>query len=224
MRRTIAILIGAAAVAAGQIPGGLDVGSSMRQNAEALKHYSYKRRTEITVKGQSRGARVDLVRYIGGKIETVPLETPPRPQIQQPRGLRGKIVESKIEHKKEEMKEERERLEDLLHSYLAPGSDAMHKLLEKAAISRIGTGTAADIKIVATGVRMPHDSFTLIWSVSNHRPVSVNLQSQLDGKSVLLTVDYAALADGVFYAARTMISMPKKETVIRIENFDYSNS
>jgi hypothetical protein len=37
-------------------------------------------------------------------------------------------------------------------------------------------------------------------------------------------VDYAALADGVFYAARTMISMPKKETVIRIENFDYSNS
>jgi hypothetical protein len=196
----------------------------MKQNAEDLKHYSYKRRIEIKVKDKSRGARVDLVRYIDGKMETIPIETPPRPDQSGRRGLRGKIVEKRIEQKKDEMKEERERLEGLLRGYLSPGSDSMRAMLEKSAISRTGPGPDADVKIVATGIVKPSDSFTLVWSVANHRPVSIDIRAELDGKPVRLTLEYDALKSGPFYAVHTLISAPKNDTVIRIDTFDYSIS
>jgi hypothetical protein len=194
----------------------------MKQNAEALKRYSYKRRTEITVKGRSLGTRVDLVHYVDGKMETVPIEAPP-PLGQSGRGgLRGKIVEKKIKKKKEEMKEDRERLENLVRGYLSPGSASMQAALEKAAISRTGPGADADIKVVATGMAKPSDSFTLIWSTAKHQPVSIDIHAELDGKPVRLAVNFAALPDGPFYAAQTIISALKKDTVINIDTFDYT--
>jgi len=226
MRWKIAILLSAVALAVAQTtPAALGIGQIMKQNADALKQYSYKRRIEIQVKGKSRGARVDLVRYIDGKMETIPLETPARPdQSGRRRGLHGKIVEKKIEQKKEEMKKEREELEQLLHSYVTPGSDSMRAMLEKAAISRTGPAADADVKIVATGIVKPSDSFTLVWSVANHRPVSIDIRALHDGKPVQLTLEYAAVKGGPFYAAHTVISAPKKDMVIRIDSFDYSIS
>jgi hypothetical protein len=223
MKRELTFIFVAASLAIAQtetqIPAEIGVGKAMQQNSEALKQYTYKRRTAIQVKGQPRGERIELVRYVDGKIETVPIEAPP------PRtgrgGLRGKIIEKKIEKKKDEMKEERERLENLLHTYLSPGSHAMQSVLQKAAISRTGTGPDADIKVVATGVSKPSDSFTLIWNVANRRPVSIDIHAELDGKPVRLTGNYAALPGGPFYAAHTVISAPRKDAVINIDTFDY---
>ena len=85
--------------------------NSLAHSTGRLKRYSYKRRTEIKTKDKSF-ARLDLVRYVDGKMETIPLETPTRPdQSARPRGLRGKIAEKKIEQKKDEMKQEREQLD-----------------------------------------------------------------------------------------------------------------
>jgi hypothetical protein len=122
------------------------------------------------------------------------------------------------------MKEDRERVESLLHSYLSSGSTSMQTVLEKATISRTGPDPDADIKVVATGMTKPSDSFTLIWSVANHRPVSIDIRAELDGKPVRLAVNYAALPGDPFYAAHTMISALKKDTVINIDTFDYSIS
>jgi hypothetical protein len=68
----------------------------------------------------------------------------------------------------------------------------------------------------------PSDSFTLIWSVANRRPVSIDIHAELDGKPVQLTLEYAALKDGPFYAIHTVIFMPTKNTRINIDRFDYS--
>jgi hypothetical protein len=224
MRWSMAILIAAAAMAGAQTPVPSGIGQTMKQNAEELKHYSYKRRTEIKVKDKSFGARVDLVRYIDGKMETTPIETPSRDQSGRRGGLRGKIIEKKIEQKKDEMKQERERLEEVLHGYLSPESGSMRAVLENAAISRTGPGPDADVKVVATGIVKPADSFTLVWSVVNHRPVSIDIRAELDGKPVQLTQEYDALKGGPFYAAHTVISAPKKDLVIRVDTFDYGIS
>jgi hypothetical protein len=214
-------------IAAAQPPPAnvLGIGQKMKQNAEALKHYSFKRRTTIAVNGNPRGARVDLVRYVDGKMETIPLETPTRPNQSGRRGgLRGAIVEKKMAKKKEEMKENVERLTNLLHSYTASGSDSMRTLLQKATISRTGPGLDADVKIVAAGLRKPSDSLTLLWSPANHRPAQVEIRAELDDKPVQLTVDYASLPSGPYYPARTTISMPKKDVLITIDTFDYETS
>jgi hypothetical protein len=224
-RNTILLLALAAVAAAQTVPGAKPaIGQKMKQNAEALKHYTYKRRTEIEVKGKSRGTRVDLVRYVDGKMETVPLETPSRPaQSSRGGGLRGRMVQKKIASKKEKMKEDVERLKSLLRSY-SPGSDSMRAVLEKAVISRTGPEPNADIKVVTTGLAKPSDSFTLIWSVTNHRPAQIEIGADLDGKPVRITVEFAALPDGTFYAAHTVVSTPKKDINITMDTFDYTPS
>ncbi len=116
------------------------------------------------------------------------------------------------------------RLTNLLHSYTSPGSDSMRKMLESAAISRTGPGPDADVKVVANGLAKPSDSFTLIWSVVNHRPAQVDIRAEMDGKPVRITVDYAGLPDGPYYAAHTVISAPKKDLVMTVDNFDYSSA
>jgi hypothetical protein len=197
----------------------------MKQNAEALKHYSYKRRTEISFKGKSRGARVELVRYVDGKRETVLLEAPERPaQPARGRGLRGRMIQKKVAKKKEEMKDEAQRLTGLLHSYTTGASDSMHKLLENATISRTGSGPDADIQVKTTGLVNPSDSFTLLWSVAQHRPARVDIHAKLEGKPVQLTVDYAGLPNGPYYPSQTVIRAPKKDLTITVDTFDYMPS
>jgi hypothetical protein len=200
------------------------IGQKMRENADALKQYSYKRRTEIRFKDKSR-VSVEEVRYVDGKIQTTTLETPAPPAAAGGgRGLRGMMARKKIEEKKEEMKEEVDRLKSLLQSYTPHGSDSMRQILEKATISRTGPGQDADITVAATGVVQPSDSFTLVWSAASHRPRKIEIHTELDNKPVQLAVDYSALPNGVFYPARTTISLPAKDLTVTVESFDYMPS
>ena len=196
----------------------LDVAQRMKQNAETLKHYTYKRRTEIILKGQPRGARVDLVRYVNGSKETIPLETPERSeQSRGGRGLRGKLVKRKIQGKKEEM----ERLKEAMNSYLSPDSDKMGAILRNLRVSETSSGPDADLKLSASGVKNSADSFTMIWSKAKGQPLSVDIRAEADGKPVQITTEYSTLPDGTFYPAQTVISAPKKNLRLTITNYDY---
>jgi hypothetical protein len=134
------------------------------------------------------------------------------------------MIQKKIEKKKEEMKEEKERLTALLHSYLSFNSGSAHSLLEKAAISRTGPGPDADVKLVVSGMVKPGDSFTMVWSVAKHRPAQIDIRADLDGKPVRLTIDYAAVPDGPFYPAHTVITVPKKDLTITVDSFEFTQA
>lgn len=218
----LALALAMAAVAQTSPANRLGIAERMKQNGEALQHYTYKRRTEIIKKGEPRGARVDLIRYVNGHKETIPLETPER--ADRPpggRGLRRKIVERKMEKKKEEMKAEMERLKGLMDSYLSPGSHAMAALLGKAQISRTGSGPDADIRLTVAGLNRPADSLTMVWSVVKRHPVKIEIRTDDSGKPVQLDIDYSTLPGGAFYPARIVISAPKKNLTLTITTFDY---
>jgi hypothetical protein len=191
----------------------------LRENNEKLQQYTYKRRLEITIKDHTIH-REELVHYVDGKIETVPLETPQGTARQsQAPGLRGVMIRKKIQKKKEEAKKEVEQLRELLKQY-SPGSPSFRKALEKAVVSR----TDAAIKVEAKGVVQPADSFTLTWSVADQRPQRIEIRSALDKKPVQMTIDYASLPDGPFYPARTVLVVPKKDLTVSIESLDFSRS
>jgi hypothetical protein len=203
----------------------LDIGQKMKQNAISLTHYTYKRRTEVVLKGQPRGARVDLVRYVDGHKETIPLETPARTEpSRRGRGLRGKLVEKKIEKKKEKMRAEIERLRGVMNGYLSPDSDSMRSILRKAEISKNGSGPDAQIRLTAVGLKQPSDSFTMVWSRATGQPVSIEIRAAAEGKPVQHSVNYSTLPDGTFFPAKTVISSSKKNVLLTITRFDYTGS
>ena len=216
---TLLIILCAVAVAQSSSDNAPDIGQRWKQNAETLREYSYHRRTEVRVKGQVRGSRVDLVRYVNGQKETVPLESPQHGEGGGGGrgGLRGRMVQKK----KEEMKEEVERMAQLLESYLLPKS-GMREILEKATISRTGSDAGAAVQATAKGIVEPSDSLILTWSVANQRPEKIEVRTELDGKPVEAAVDFAALPQGPFYAARTIVSAPKKDLVIEMDEFEFT--
>ena len=222
MIRSIALLAATSAMVAAQpVPEARpDFVQRLRQNSLELQRYSFKRRIETTVKRRTN-QRVELVRFVDGKMETVPLGPPPSAGPAPGRGLRGMIVGKEIEKKKEEMKEAAEHLRNLVGQY-GPGSDAMHRALAKAVISRSGSGQDADIRVDLKGVIQPADSYTLLWSVTKHRPVRVEIHAELDKKPVQVTMDYGSLPEGPFYPVHTVLSAPAKELTVVVDTFDYT--
>jgi len=219
----LALAIAVDLLARGQAASGLDVWKKLKANGETLKQYSYKRRTEVTLKGELRGARVDLVRYVNGRKETIPLEAPVRNSASRDaRGIRGKIVERKVKEKREELKAEVEKLQELMSSYLSPDSEAMVALLRDGSVSRAGSGADADLVFTAAGFKRPSDTFKVVWNVAKHQPLRIEIRVQADGRPVQLNIDYSTLPDGTFYPARTVIHAPKKELVLTVTTFDYS--
>jgi len=221
MKRIITLIAVLGATAIAQTPTDVvpAIGQTMKQNAQALQQYSHKRRTEVTINGQSRGGRVELIRYINGKMETTPLETPQHAAgAGRGRGLRGLIASKK----REEMKEDVEKLTSLMRQYTSLASESMRTALAKAEISRTGPEPQADLKAIAKGIVQPSDTIAFTWSVTNHRPAKIEVSTALDGKPVSATVEYASLPDGPFYAAHTIVSESRKDLTINIETFDYS--
>ena len=230
MKRLSILFIALAAAAAAQTPSEpppsdtpQGFGQRLKENQEALHEYSFKRRIQVQVKGITR-SRLELVRFVDGKREAVPLDGGQQNQNQQGQGggfggrggLRGRIMKQK----QEEMKEDIEHLTQFLHSYIESG--ALGDALKKAAISRPDSAPEGTVQLVAKGVVQPSDSLTLTWNTANHRPEVVEIASQLDGKPVNATIEFAALHDGPFYDARTVVTQPKKDITVTIDTFDYT--
>src|SRR4051794_18164374 len=79
---------------------------SQKANAQTLRQYSWKSRTEIKLKGESKNVKLEQVHYdANGTLQKTPIGAPPAaaaPPAQGGRGGRGGRVKAKvIENKKE---------------------------------------------------------------------------------------------------------------------------
>src|SRR3989304_3373145 len=82
---------------------------AQRDNAAALRQYTWKTRTEIKMKGESKSVKLEQVRYdLDGKLQKTPIDgPPPAPAAKEEAGGRGgrrggKLKEKVIEKKKDE--------------------------------------------------------------------------------------------------------------------------
>lgn len=122
MRKTLLLALsclltaGAAAPVAAQTPPADGWRVSAKQNAAALRMYTWKMRVEVSLKGEPKPAKLFQMRFdADGKLQKTSL-TQAAPPAQPQRGLKGRIVAKKTA----EMKDYVEDLADLCKGYLAP--------------------------------------------------------------------------------------------------------
>ena len=90
-------------------------GQSAKANAAALRMYSWQMRVEVTLKGDTKPAKLYAMRFDpSGVIQKTPLNA--APPAEPTRGLKGKVKEKKIA----EFKEWAGDLVDLCKGYLVP--------------------------------------------------------------------------------------------------------
>jgi hypothetical protein len=194
---------------------GAPIFQNMRRNAEALKHYTHQMQRTVLINGEQKSSTLSLVRYVNGERQVIALSAPP--QRRGGRGLRHAVAA----HKKEEMKEYVERLDGLLHRYLAPGPDVIRTLPEKTSMTVNGEGLR---QIEVRGLVQPSDSLKILTDTATGKLVRTEIETSLDGDPVHLQISFSTLPDGLVYPAKTTFSAPKKKLQVQISTFNYERS
>jgi hypothetical protein len=190
-------------------------GVTAKQNAAALKMYTWKMRVEVTLKGDPKPAKLFQMRFDqGGKLQKTPL-TQDAPK-EQGRGLKGKIVAKKTA----EMKDYVEDLADLCKGYLTPSPDLLN-----AFFSRVMTAQAPGgwVQLYATDIIAKGDKLVYEIDPKTQAIHRVMFTATLDGDPVDGTVEFGTVpGGGPNYAARTTVNAPGKKLAGKIENFEYA--
>src|SRR3982750_252409 len=102
LRATVALVVLSSGAVVAQDKVQPSFAESQKANAQTLRQYTWKSRTEIKLKGESKNVKLEQVRYdANGKVQKTPIGAPPAaaPPPQGGRGgrLKGKVIENKKE-------------------------------------------------------------------------------------------------------------------------------
>jgi hypothetical protein len=189
-------------------------GQSAKANAAALRMYSWKMRVEVTLKGETRPAKLYAMRFDASGVPQKTLlnpEPPPAPTG----GLKGRIKEKKIA----EFKEWTGDLVDLCKGYLIPS-----QALLQAFFARVLTAPAPGgfVQLYAEGVIDPSDKLVYEIDPKTQAINRVLFHAMLEGDPIDGTVQFASVpGGGPSYAAQTTVNAPAKKLTAKIENYEY---
>jgi len=141
---------------------------AQQQNKEALKQYTWKSRTELKMKGESKNVTLEQVRYdLDGKLQKTPLTGGAEQQAQEKgggrRGRRGGRLKGKIvEKKKAEFAQMMKELGELVASYAHLPPEKMQAFLKGAMVTPGEGDNAGTLRIQGGDVLREGDAMT-IW-------------------------------------------------------------
>jgi hypothetical protein len=204
---------------------------SQKANAQALRQYSWKSRTEIKLKGESKNVKVEQVRYdVNGKLQKTPIGGPPpaaaAPAAAPATGGRGggRVKNKVIENKKEEFGEMMQGLAQLVASY---GHLPPEKMQAFAAGATKGKGEGAmegTAQIQGANVLLQGDSMTMWIDPASQMMRRVEIKTLYEGKPATLITDYKSLPNGPTYMAQAMLTYPEKNVELTVDNYEYAPS
>jgi hypothetical protein len=189
-------------------------GQSAKANAAALRMYSWKMRVEVTLKGDTKPAKLYAMRFDANGVPQKTLLNPAPPAQPTP-GLKGKIKEKKIA----EFKEWASDLVDLCKGYLIPSP-----ALLQAFFARVLTAPAPGgfVQLYAEGVIDPGDKLVYEIDPKTQAINRVLFHATLEGDPIDGTVQFANVpGGGPSYAAMTTVNAPAKKLTAKIENYEY---
>lgn len=193
------------------------------RNQEALRHYSWIEKTELSLKGEVKNTKIEACQYgPDGKVQKTPLSEPPAQEESGGRRRRGGRLKAKVvEKKKAEMQEEMKAAVALVKQYLPPSPEKIQAAMAAGTITIVpGQGTTA--LTIADYVK-PGDSLVLTLDSANKAMTKIDVSTYLEkpDDTVTLGIGMQALPDGTSYAGDILLSIPSDEIDVKITNSNY---
>lgn len=188
---------------------------AQQQNAQALRQYTWKSRTEIQKSGETKNVRLALVRYDSyGTLQETTISSGPQQQLPT-RGIRGLIAQKK----KENFMETLDGLGTLAKSYGELRPDQLQRFMATAMVTPEMSSQQKLVRISGSNVLRPGDSMTLWVDAVTRRQRKVEIQTMLERKPVRIVSDFEALPNGPVYMARSVVDYPGEELTLITDNF-----
>jgi len=204
------------------------VAGTIKANAQALKAFSYQQRMQLTLKGGVKKTTITQITHdmYGNEQKTQLSEDPPEGSSQQDSGggRRGRLKAKVVAKKTGEFKDMMHDIVALVKSYTELPHEQMQAALKQAAFSPGEGDMAGSVQILMRNVNQNGDSMT-IWidrtAMLFRRAV---IATTYEGNPVTTTANYAMLPSGQVYMGQAILSYPKKEVVVEIDNSNYQRS
>lgn len=191
---------------------------AQQANSAAARQYTWKSRTELKLKGESKSIKLEQVRYdANGQLQKTPLDSGAPQQQPQPSGrrLKQKIVAKKTAEFGEMIK----GLAGLVSSYAHLPQNQMQAFIQNASFKLNQEGGA--IQITGQPGVVSGDSMS-IWvdpSTMLFRRVAIN--TVYDKKPVSVACTYANTSSGLNYMAKAVLDYPGEHVQVTIDNYEY---
>jgi hypothetical protein len=185
---------------------------AMKQNAQALRQYSWKSRSQVRKDGELKSTKVFMTRYAadGTQVQMLVEEDSAKlPKF----GLRGMIAKKK----KEEAGKLIEALQKLSKSYGELPPAKMQEFMGKATV-RLEQNM---LRLEATDVLQPNDSMIVWLDATTRRQRRIEIVPSYDAKPVRIVSEFKDLPAGPTYMARSVVDYPREELTLTVENFDH---
>jgi hypothetical protein len=196
---------------------------SQKANAQALRQYSWKSRTELKLKGESKSVKLEQVRYdLNGKLQKTPIGGPPPAAPAPAQGGRGGRIKKKVvENKKEEFGEMMKGLGQLVASYGQLPPDKLQAFKAAATTGRGDGAMQGTAQVQGVNVLEQGDSMTIWIDPASQMMRRVEIKTIYDKKPATLVADYRSIRDGPTYMARAVLTYPEKNVELTVDNYEY---
>lgn len=214
---SVVVLVGA--------PGQQEFVKAQRANAAALREYSWKSRTELRLKGETRNVRLEQIRYdIDGRLQKTQIggSSGESQDSAAGRGRSGGPLRQRVvAKKKEEFKDLMTDLAALAESYAHLPPDRLQAFATHATFSKGQGIETGSIRIEGRGVLQARDEMVVWIDPVSSMMRRIEIRTALEAKPVHLTADYRSLENGLSYQARSVLRYPDEQLDLTVENFDY---
>ncbi len=197
---------------------------AQKDNAAALREYTWKTRTEIKMKGESKSVKLEQVRYdLDGKLEKTPIgggapEEPPQPKQGRQSRRSGRVKDKVVEKKKGEFAELLQNLGKLVASYAHMPADRMQAFAQNAVVS---PGPESQVLIEGKNVLQAGDTLSVSVAPKDYMMRVIEITTSYEEKPVRFKGDFQPLSSGPTHPARLVLEYPDKEVELIVENYDY---
>jgi len=203
------------------------VAGTIKANAQALKAFSYQERMQLQLKGETKKTTLTQMSYdMNGNLLKTQLSEDPPPDASQDSGggRRGRLKAKVVAKKTGEFKQMMGDISTLVKSYTQLPHEQMQAALKQATFSPGEGDMAGSVQILMRNVNQNGDSMT-IWidrtAMLFRRAV---IATTYEGNPVTTTANYNMLPSGQVYMAQAILTYPKKEVVVEIDNSNYQRS
>ncbi len=212
-------LMGVVVFASGVLAQRGEFAQSQRANADALRNYTWKTRTELRLQGESKAVTLEQVRYdMDGRLQKTTIGGS---RVAEEAGGRGGPLRQRVvAKKKEEFAELMSALSALAASYAHLSPDRLESFAKTADVSRGLGAQTGSLRIHGQNVLWPNDDMAILIDPQAFTMRRVEIDSVLDGQQVHIVADYRSLANGLTYQARSVLSYPSKGVEVTVESFE----
>lgn len=213
----LALLVALGATASAQQREFVD---AQRANADALRSYTWKSRTELKLEGEVVNVRLEQIRYdFDGRLQKTQIGGSTASAESGGRG--GPLRKRVVARKKDEFQDLMGDLAALAGSYAQLPPDALRAFAARATIT-MGQGIdGGALRVQGRGVLSPTDEMVILIDPMTLMIRRVDVTTALEGKPVFITADYRSLENGLTYQTRSLLRYPDKRLDVTIENFEH---